>query len=81
MSILAEVWNKLVWAPKWGFYGHVKLPRERMKLARHFEPLYDLLAGLELELCTSYAQKSSYLKGFWHVFRDRAGASSARLSG
>ena len=49
-SILVMVENQLVWLLKWGFYGHVKLPRERVKLARHFEPLYDLLARLEFEL-------------------------------
>ena len=34
----------------WALYGLMPSPDERVKSARYSEPLYDLLARLELEL-------------------------------
>ena len=48
----------------------MKLRRERVTSARHFEPLYDLLAHLEFELC--YFKVTNTKKLHSTVFRNHA---------
>ena len=45
-----------------------------MKFAPHFEPLYDLLARLELELCTFFGPNSAPEPGFRGTFSNLVGA-------
>ena len=52
----------------------MKLPLERVKSARHFEPLYDLLARLELELDMIFGRKFAPNTGFRGVVSNLGGA-------